>query len=174
MGYREEFAVERTDVDPVTVVHRPQLGVLLQTPLSEFVVDHAEGERRAEDRQRQVGQQVRQRTDVVLVGVCRDDGVDPVSVLDQIRQIREDGVDSREVVTTEHLAAIEDDDASFGLDGRTVPADLAEPAEERDRDRCGHPALSSDRGRQARPWLRSRRTPARAPSADGSGQPAAP
>ena len=174
VGDREELAVERTDVDPVSVVHRPQLGVLLQTPLSEFVVDHAEGERRAVDRQRQVGQQVRQRPDVVLMGVCRDDRVDPVGVLDQIRQIGQDSIDPREVVATEHLAAIEDDDASFGLDGCTVPADLAEPAEERDRDRCGHPALSSDRGRQARPWLRSRRTPVRAPSADGSGQPAAP
>ena len=174
VGHREEFAVERTDIDPVTVVHRPQFGVLVQTPLAKFVVDHAEGERRAVDRQRQVGQQVRQRPDVVLMGVCRNDSVDPVGVLDQVRQIGQDGVDTRQVIAAEHLAAIEDDDASLRLDGCTVPADLAEPAEERDRDRCGHPALSSDRGRQARPWLRSRRTPVRAPSADGSGRPAVP
>ena len=65
------------------------------------------------------------------MGVCRDDRVDLVGVLDQIRQIGQDSIDPREVVATEHLAAIEDDDASFGLDGCTVPADLAEPAEER-------------------------------------------
>ena len=51
------------------------------------VVDHAEGERRAVDRQRHVGQQVWQRPDVVLMGVCRDDSVDLVGVLDQVRQI---------------------------------------------------------------------------------------
>ena len=140
VGDRQEFAVERSDIHSVPVVDRTQLGVFLQPSLAELVVDHAEGERRPVDRHRQVREQIGQRADVVLVGVGGDARFHPVGIVEQIRKIRKDRIDPGEIVAAEHLAAVEDDDAPFGLDRRTVAADLAKAAEEGDGDRFGHEA----------------------------------
>ena len=96
---------------------------------------HSQRERRAIDRHRdtlagQRPQQVGQSPDVVLVGVSDHTALDPVGPLQQPGEVREHRVDPGKVVG-EQLPAVQQHDASLGLQGSAVTTDLAQPAQER-------------------------------------------
>src|SRR5262249_14086978 len=55
--------------------------------------------------------------------------------LSQVREVREDEIDAGHVDVGEHQPAVDDEDAVIDLETEAVATDLAEPAEERDRNR---------------------------------------
>ena len=68
----------------------------------------------------------------------RNDGLDPVGVLAQVREVGQHEVDARHVGLGEHDPAVDDEDAVVDLEAEAVAPDLAEPAEEDDLDRRAH------------------------------------
>ena len=70
------------------------------------------GQRRAVDRELQLAQQEAQAAAVVLVAVGDDAPLDPVGVLEQVREVGEDQVDAGHVRVGEHDPAVEDHDAA--------------------------------------------------------------
>ena len=149
--------------------------VLVEQPgLLDAVPGQAERERGAVDRERQLAQQVREAADVVLVAVGGDAADHPVGVLAQPGEVREDQVDAEVLELGEHQPAVEEQQLVVQLEDHAVAADLAEAAEERDRDGCGHGGRLSRAGRGPRapcgPRPRGRR--ARDRSGAGTGPPA--
>ena len=72
VGDGDELDVERADHAPLAVGDDDQLGLAQQPGLLDAVAGQAERDRRAEDREAQLAQQVVQRADVVLVAVGGD------------------------------------------------------------------------------------------------------
>ena len=64
--------------------------------------------------------------------------IDPVGVLPQPGEVREDEVDAEHLELGEHQAAVEQEELVLALEDHAVAADLAEAAEEGDGDGGGH------------------------------------
>ena len=122
-------------VAPLAVVHGDQLGAPEHPRFLDAVARQPERQRRAVDRERDVAEQEREPTGVVLVRVGEERGLDPVGVLAQVGEVGEDEVDARHLGLGEHDAAVDDEDAVVDLEAEAVPPDLTEPAEEDDLDR---------------------------------------
>jgi hypothetical protein len=75
---------------------------------------------------------------VILMPVRGDAADDALRVLAQVREVRQHEVDPEHVDVREHEPAVQQEDAAVDLDAGAVPAYLAEPTEECDRDRSGH------------------------------------
>ena len=138
VGHRDELDVERTDLAPLAVDHRVERRLFDETRLLDATAGHAEGERRAVERERQVAQQVGQRADVVLVAVREHASVDAVRVVAQVGEVGQDQVDARHLDVREHQPAVDQEQPVVDLDDRAVAPDLAESAEERDAYGSGH------------------------------------
>src|SRR4051794_35270417 len=72
---------------------------------------------------------------MVLVRVGEQHGLDPIGVLTQVGEVREDQIDARHVGVGKHDPAVDDQDPAVNLEAEAVPADLAGPAEKYDPDR---------------------------------------
>ncbi len=106
----------------------------------------------------ELGQDVRQAADVVLVGVGDDEGADPLAPVAQVGDVGHDEVDAVHLLLGEHESAVDDDDLVGELEDGHVLADLADAAERDDpedlvrgggRARDGHqksPSWSSGTG----------------------------
>ena len=141
VGDGQELAVEGTNGQTVVVAQRNQIGHGHAGEL-QLAAHHPEGKRRAVDGQggaplAEGPEQVRQSTDVVLVGVGDHAGLKTVGPLQQPVEVGQHGVDAGHVVGKE-LTAVEHHDAAVDLEGRTVAADLAEAAEKRQVYGCCH------------------------------------
>ena len=64
--------------------------------------------------------------------------LDAVGVLAQVGEVGQDEVDAGHVGVGEHDPAVDDEDAVVDLEAEAVAADLAEPAEEDDRERTAN------------------------------------
>ena len=80
-----------------------------------------------------MAQQIGQATDVVLVGMGDEAGLQAVSPIQQPGEIGQYRIDARQVVG-EQWSAVKQDDSALALQRRTVAADLAEASEEREGD----------------------------------------
>ena len=116
---------------------------ILQLGLVEFHRDQADREfgRPNGDRQ-QIGQEIGNRSDVILVAMGDEDPADAVLVLFEIRDIREYEIDARLIFLGEGQPAIDDDDVVAVLEKEDVLADLGHTTEKdqpdsgRFRHRC--------------------------------------
>jgi hypothetical protein len=138
VGHRDELDLARTDAAALAVAHGDQLGAVEEPCLLDAVPGQAKGELRAVDRERQLAQQVAEAPHVVLVAVGDDRPVDPVGVVAQVGEVGQHQVDPEHVHVGEHQADVEQQDAPADLDAGAVAPDLAQAAEERDRDRLSH------------------------------------
>ena len=84
---------------------------------------------------RDLTEEVRQRTDVILVRMCEDYGADPILALGEVREIREDQVDAEVLVPRERQSGVDDHDVVVELVDGQVLADLADTAERDDPKR---------------------------------------
>jgi hypothetical protein len=84
---------------------------------------------------RELRQHVRQRADVVLVGVGDEERLDVGAALLEVRDVGDDEVDAEHLLVGEHEAAVDDDDLVAVLEDVHVLADLAHPAERDDAER---------------------------------------
>jgi hypothetical protein len=107
--------------------------VLVESRLSE-----AERQARAPDLgDANVSEQVRQRTDVILVRMREDHRANTVSPFGQIAEVREDQVDAEMLVAREREAGVENDDLVAELEGGHVLANLPDTAKRDDAQGLG-------------------------------------
>ena len=142
MGDRHGLALEWPGAEAVPVANLAELSPVEQTRLGELVPHQAERERRSVHRERQALQQVRQGTDVILVGVGGDAGLHSPAG-QQPLEVGQHRVYAGKVVAREHPAAVEQHSAPRGLDDRAVAPDLSQAAQEGDGNRCGHSESSA-------------------------------
>jgi hypothetical protein len=135
-----ELRPERAQLDRVVVgvglaqFHRAQQAVLVQLRLHE-----PEGQPgRPHLLYARLAQQVRERADVVLVAVRQQHRANRPVAVDQVREVREDEVDSEVLVARECEPRVDHHSLPVGLDHGHVLADLAEPAERDDSGASGH------------------------------------
>ena len=108
-------------------------GDRIEAMLGQLALHQGQGQPRADQRDvRALPEQVRDRADVVLVGVREDDRLDLVEPPLQVAEVRQDQVHAGLVGVGEQHAAVHDEQAAAVLEDRHVPADLAEPAERDD------------------------------------------
>ena len=132
---RNGMTVERPDVDLVAGLEREER-VVVELVLLDLVAEQAAGQGAGVDRHaRELGQDVRQRADVVLVGVGDEERPDLGAVLLEVGDVGDDEVDAEHLLVGEHEAAVDDDDVVAVLEDVHVLADLPHPAERDDAER---------------------------------------
>ena len=82
-----------------------QFGIIQQTVLFQLVFDVGQGEFGAPNRHVQLGQNPRQRTDVVFVAVRENDAAHALAVLGQVRNVGDNDVDAQQFGLGKHQAA---------------------------------------------------------------------
>ena len=131
----ERDHVERPDLDLVARVEREQR-VVVELVLLDLVAEQAAGEGGGVDRHaRELRQHVRQRADVVLVGMGDEERLDVGAAFLEVGDVGDDEVDPEHLLVGEHQAAVDDDDLVAVLEDVHVLADLAHPAERDDAER---------------------------------------
>ncbi len=135
MRHADELDAERTEIDRTCVgIGLAQLGRAQEPMLVELRLDEAERQPRRPDlRDLHLAQEVRQRTDVILVGVRQDDRAN--RAVAEIAEVGKDQVDSEVLVARERHAGVDDDALVAELVDRHVLADLAQSPE---RDHTQH------------------------------------
>ena len=110
--------------------------VVVELVLLDLVAEQAAGQGRGVDRDaRELGQDVRQAADVILVGVGDEERLDVLPALLEVGDVRHDEVDAEHLLVGEHQPAVDDDDVVAVLEDVHVLADLAHPAERDDPER---------------------------------------
>ena len=115
--------------------HLPELGAVSDLVLLELALQERERERRPVDGQRWsvvVAEQVRERTDVILMPVRQHDGLDVVEPLPYVLEVRKDEVDAGHLGVREGQTDVDDQDAVVELHARHVPPDLTDASQEDD------------------------------------------
>ena len=131
----ERDDVERPDVELVAGVEREHR-VVVELVLLDLVAEQAARQRAGVDRHaRELGQDVRQGADVVLVGVGDEERPDLVAALLEVGDVGDDEVDAEHLLVGEHQPAVDDDDVVAVLEDVHVLADLPHPAERDDAER---------------------------------------
>ena len=104
--------------------------MLLQLPVKE-----RERERGPVDGERDPStspEQVRERTDVILMTVRENDRLDVVGAVAHVLEVRQHEVDAGHLRVRERQTDVDDQDPAVELDAGHVPPDLADAAEEDD------------------------------------------
>jgi hypothetical protein len=126
---RHELQPERAELDDVAlldlVLHR-----LPEPVLAQLAGDQRQGQLGADQRDvLPLPQQVRHRTDVVLVAVGEDDSLDGVQAVPDRFEVGEDQVDAGLMVVGEQDAAVDDEQSAVVLEDGHVATDLAQSTE---------------------------------------------
>src|SRR5262249_4566221 len=94
-----------------------------------------------------VAEEVGEAAGVILVRVGEDDALDPVGVLAQVGEVRQDEVDAGHVRVGEHEPAIDDEDPILDFEAEEDATDLAQPPAKDEPYFPVHRADASDRRR---------------------------
>ena len=126
---RHELEPERAEVELVArfdlVVDR-----LLEPVFPGLGVEQRQGELGADERDvAALAEEVRRRSDVVLVTMGEHQRLDRVEAVPDRVEVGEDEVDARVVLLREEDAAVDDQQPAVVLEDGHVASDLAEPAE---------------------------------------------
>ena len=131
----ERDDVEGPDVDLVARLEREER-VVVELVLLDLVAEQPARQRRRIDRDaRELREHVRQRADVILVGMGDEERLDVGAALLEVADVGDDEVDAEHLLVGEHQAAVDDHDLVAVLEHVHVLADLAHPAERDDSER---------------------------------------
>ena len=117
--------------------------------LPEALPGQGESHARPVDRHVELAQEVRERPDVVLVGVREDHPPHLLAPREQGREVGDDVVDAGHLVVGEHETAVDGQEVLAGLEQHHVEADLAEAAEREDANRRLDRRVARSPGRNA-------------------------
>src|SRR5581483_6003704 len=134
VGHGYALDVERPDAAALAVRQGNELGALEDPRLLDPAAGQPQGQRRAVEGEGELAQQERQAAGVVLVAVGQHATLDPLPVLAQPGEVRQDEIDAGHVEVGEHEPAVDEQDPTAVLAGGAVAADLPQPAEEGDGD----------------------------------------
>ena len=124
-----EFDGEDTAADHIARLTFDQLGFHIVAVFRELVAQDTECQTGTVDRDVNIAQDVRKRTDVVFMSVRNENTADFVLILFQIRDIGNDEVDAGHFIIREAHAAVDDDDIVFIFQNGDILTDLFQTAE---------------------------------------------
>ena len=125
MADAEELDAEAADLEGSVRLDDVQASVAQQAKLSELDGDEAVGEPGGVHRDVQLGQNVRERSDVVLMAMGYQDGPDALPVLDEVRYVGDGEIDPGHILLREEHPGVDDDNVLAVLQGHHVLADFA-------------------------------------------------
>ena len=131
----DQLDVKASELYMVARVLLDQLGGSRKAVFTQLVLDQTDGQRRAVDRHVDLGEQVRDTADMILMTVSDDHAADPVAVLLDVGIVGDDHIDAQHIAVGERHAAVEDDHVALALEHCHVLSDLVQTAEKGDADR---------------------------------------
>ena len=129
VSYANAFDLEGSNRPRCSSGNFPNVSAFLESVLLELVFQQPEGEPGPEDRHLKVPQDIRQSAYVILVGMGQNDRFEPVFTLDEVGYVGYDEVDSKQIRSGEHYAAVDRDRRVSVLEQHHVEAEFAESAE---------------------------------------------
>ena len=111
-----------------------EVGALVELVLLQLRADESERQLRAVDRCRHLPEEVRERADVILMGVGDEDAAEAALPLPDVGEVGDDDVDPEHLLLGEHEAGVDEDEVVVDLQDERVAADLAQAAERDDPD----------------------------------------
>ena len=112
----------------------PEIRARQRAQLGQPVAGDGQGERGAVHGHVELPQEIGEGADVVLVPVRQDHGAKAVTLLAEIRPVRDDVVDPGHLVVGKEQAAVHGDDVVARLHEHHVEPDLAQPAQRNQAD----------------------------------------
>src|SRR4051812_23469733 len=103
-----------------------QFGVVEQSVFFQLVLDVRKRKLSGIDGDVEVGEDGRQRADVVFVAVRENDPANVVAILEQVADVRHDDVDAEQFGLGKHEAGVDDDNVVAPANGHAIHAELAE------------------------------------------------
>src|SRR3954466_2945952 len=101
---------EWSDGEALSGFNLDQFGIVEQAVFFQLVLDVGERKLSAIDRDVEVGENGRQRADVVFVAVRENDAANVVAVLEQVADVGNDDVDAEQFSLGKHEASVDDND----------------------------------------------------------------
>ena len=145
----ERLHAEAADVEGPTWLDRHEPRPVLEPVLAEPLAGQGESHARPVDRDVELTKEVRQRADVVLVGVRQDHPAHLIALGEEGGEVRDDVVDPRHLVVGEHESAVDGQEVLARLEHHHVEADLAEAAEREDANAGLDRRVARSPGRRA-------------------------
>ncbi len=122
--YRDELDVERPNFPCLAIGYGDQLGPVEQAGFLDPVAGQAKGQLGAIDRDAQLAKQVSERPAVVFVAMGKHAALEAVFVLDDVREIGQDEVDTEHFWFGEHDSAVHEDGPAVHFEPGAVPTYL--------------------------------------------------
>jgi hypothetical protein len=143
VGNAYELDAKRADLDRSPLRPRlVELGRLEQTVLVELGLGQPKSQPSSPDLgHAHLSEEIRERADMVLVGMREDHGPDAVAALGEVRHVREDQVDAQMLVPREGQTGVDDDDLAVEVVDSHVLADLADATERNDSQGLCHQGI---------------------------------
>ncbi len=142
-GYRiRDGVVDMNELD----IHAPKLNMIarldhhrlhgiLKAVLFQLAVDQCQGERSAINRDIDLFQQIRQRSDVILVAMCQYNPADMLRIPLHKGEIRDHQIHTEHITIWESHTAVHNHHIAFALKDRKVLANFVQSAEKINADR---------------------------------------
>ena len=108
--------------------------ITMQAVFFELCGDETQRETHSVNRNVQLLQQERNRSDMVLMSMCNDQPADLLIAVDQIIKVRNDFVNTEHVIIREAKSAVDNDNFILVFDGCHVLADFAKSSQRNDFD----------------------------------------
>ncbi len=125
----KEFDLKWAESDGLPGLDFVEFGLFDEGVLNELFFDQGESEAGAIDWNVEIAKYVRNRADVIFVGVGEDDGANFGAVLLEVGDVGDDDVNAEEFGFGEHEAGVDDDDVITEVEGHHVHAEFAKAAE---------------------------------------------
>ena len=116
------------------VVYFVKFGVAQEAVFFEFPTDQSQGKRSSIDRDICLLEQEWNPTDVVLVSVCDQNSLDAVDVVYDVRVVRNDIVDTQQVIFWEFNPSIDDDNLVLVFNSVCVFPDFSQTTDGKNAD----------------------------------------
>ncbi len=127
--HSDELDLEGADVQDLLGLDVDEARLLFEVVLFQAAVDQGQGEIGAVDGDSDIGKEIGDGADVVLMAVGEDEGADELLVFLEERQVGHNQVDAQQLGLGEHHSGIDDDDVIAVADGGHVHAKLAASAQ---------------------------------------------
>ena len=129
MRYLDGMNRERPNLDALCGPNFPQISLVEQAVLIQFVLHVSERELRAPYRDIQFRQNPGQGANVVLVPMCQHNPAHALAVFNEIRNIGNNNIDTQQFGLGKHQAGIDNDNVIAPAQGHAVHAELAQSAQ---------------------------------------------
>src|SRR3989338_677199 len=129
VGHAYPLELKGSDLPGLCRPDLSQIGRLVEAVFAQLVAQQAEGQPRAEDRDRKLPQDVRESADMVFMGVCQDDSKKLFFVFQQVAYVGDDQIDPQEVRPRKHQAAVDRERGFAVLDEHHVEPELSQSAQ---------------------------------------------